>query len=100
MQKNLCKYKRYCQAENCKNLSHHCSLILSFHVVIQILANHTGAKIHRDILTSEISDISFLTEEDILIVILVGMYLGSFTDNCIIRNPLPAVLINSNAYHL
>ena len=67
-------YKLYCQAENCKSLSHHCSLIWSFHVVNQILAHHTGAKIHRDILTYESSDISALTEEDILIASYLSGY--------------------------
>ena len=31
--------------------------------------------------------------------ILVGMYLGHFTDGCVLRNPIPAVIIISNAYH-
>ena len=37
-------YKLYSQAENCKNLSHDCSLILSFNVVNKILAHLTGVK--------------------------------------------------------
>ena len=62
-------YKLYSQAENYKNLSHDCSLILSFDVVNQILAHLTGAKIHSDILVYENSDISTLTEKDISIIL-------------------------------
>ena len=58
-------YKLYSQAENYKNLSHDCSLILSFDVVNQILPHLTGAKTHSDILMYESSDISTLTEKDI-----------------------------------
>ena len=93
-------YKLYSQAENYKNLSHNCSLVLSFDVVNQTLAHLTGAKIRSDILVSENADISTLTEKDISIMsYLVGMYLGHFTDGCVPRNPVPAVIISSNAYH-
>ena len=43
-------YKLCWQAENYKNLSHECSLILSFDVVNQILAHLTGAKIQSMLL--------------------------------------------------
>ena len=46
-------YKLYSE----KNLSHECSLILSFDVVNQILAHLTVAKLHTDILVYENSDI-------------------------------------------
>ena len=49
-------YKLYSQAENYKNLSHGCSLILRFDVFNQILAQLTGAKIHSDILVYENSE--------------------------------------------
>ena len=72
-------YKLYSQAENYKNLSHDCSLILSFDVVSQILAHLTGAKIHSDILVYENSDISTLTEKDISIIsYLSGYVFGTF----------------------
>ena len=72
-------YKLYSQAENYKNLSHDCSLILSFDVVNQILAHLTGAKIHSDILVYENSDISTLTEKDISIIsYLSGYVFGTF----------------------
>ena len=35
-----------------------------------------------------------------LFFILVGKYLGHFTDSCVLRNPIRAVIINKNAYHL
>ena len=31
--------------------------------------------------------------------IVVGMYMGHFTDGCILGNPIPAAIISSNAYH-
>ena len=72
-------YKLYSQAENCKNLSHDCCLILSFDVVDQILAHLTGGKIHIDILVYENSDISTLTEKDISIILnLSGYVFGTF----------------------
>ena len=72
-------YKLYSQAENYKNLSHNCSLVLSFDVVNQILAHLTGAKIHTDILVYENSDISTLTEKDISIIsYLSGYVFGTF----------------------
>ena len=72
-------YKLYSQAENYKNLSHDCSLILSFNVVNQILAHLTGAKIPTDILVYENSDISTLTEKDISIIsYLSGYVFGTF----------------------
>ena len=72
-------WKLYCQAENCKSLSHHYSLILSFYVVNPILAHLTGAKIHSDTLMFENSDISALKEKDILIVsYLSGYVFGKF----------------------
>ena len=46
-------YKLYSQVESYKNLSHGCSLILSFDVLNQIIAHRTGAKIHSDILVYE-----------------------------------------------
>ena len=60
-------YKLYSQAGSFKNLSHNCSLVLSFDIVNQILAHLTGAKIHSDILMYENSDISTLTEKYISI---------------------------------
>ena len=72
-------YKLYSQAENYKNLSHDCSLILSFDVVNQILPHLTGAKTHSDILVYENSDISTLTEKDISIMsYLSGYVFGTF----------------------
>ena len=61
-------YKLYSQAENYKNLSHGCSLILRFDVFNQILAQLTGAKIHSDILVYESSDISTFAEKDITVI--------------------------------
>ena len=72
-------YNLYSQAENYKNLSHDCSLILSFDAVNHILAHLTGAKIHSDILVYENSDISTLTEKDISIIsYLIGYVFGTF----------------------
>ena len=72
-------YNLYIQAENYKNLSHDCSLILIFDVVKQILAHLTDAKIHSDILVYENSDISALTEKDISIIpYLSGYVFGTF----------------------
>ena len=72
-------YKLYSQTEDYKNLIHDCSLILSFDVFDQILAHLTGAKIHTDILVYENSDISTLTEKDILIIsYLSGYVFGTF----------------------
>ena len=50
-------YKLYNQAENYKNLSLECSLILSFDVLKQILARLNGEKIYSDILVHGNSDI-------------------------------------------
>ena len=72
-------YKLDSPAENYKNLSHDCGLILCFDVVNQILAHLTGAKTHTDILVYENSDISTLTEKDILIIsYLSGYVFGTF----------------------
>ena len=72
-------FNLYSQAENYKNLSHDCSLILSFDVVNQILVHLTGAKIHSDIMVYENSDISILTEKDISIIsYLSGYVFGTF----------------------
>ena len=72
-------YKLYSQVENYKNLSHNCSLILSFDVINQILAHLTGAKIHSDILVYENSDISTITEKDISITSYLSQYVyGTF----------------------
>ena len=72
-------YRLYGQAENYENLSHDCSLILSFDIVNQILAHLTGAKIHSDMLLYESSDISTLTEKDISIISYLGGYVcGTF----------------------
>ena len=72
-------YKLYSQAENYKNLSHDCSLILSFDVVNQILVHLTGAKIHSDIMVYENSDISTITEKDISIISYLSRYVfGTF----------------------
>ena len=74
---------------------------MSFGVVNQILAHLTGAKIHSGILVYENSDITTLTRKIFqLFHIGVGMYLGHFTGGCILGNPMSAVIINSNAYHL
>ena len=43
-------YKPYSQAENCKNLSHDRSLVLSFDVVNHRLSHLAGGKIYSDIL--------------------------------------------------
>ena len=61
-------YKLSSKVENYKNLSHDFSLILSFDVVYQILADLTGAKILTDILVYENSNISTPTEKDISII--------------------------------
>ena len=79
--------------------SHNCTLILSFDVVNQILAQFTGAKIHSDILVYENSDISDFTEKDISIISYLSMYLGHFTDGCVLQNPIAAVIIKNSAYH-
>ena len=72
-------YKLYSQAENYRNLSHDCSLILCFDVVNQILAHLTGTKTHSDILVYENSDISTLTEKDITIISYLSEYVfGTF----------------------
>ena len=63
-------YKLYSE----KNLSHECSLILSFDVVNQILAHLTVAKLHTDILVYENSDIWTLTEKDISIISYLSGY--------------------------
>ena len=73
------KYKNFTVKQKIKNLSHDCSLILSFDVVNQILAHLTDAKIHSDILVHENCDISNFTEKDIsIIVYLCGYVFGTF----------------------
>ena len=85
-------YKLYSQAENFKNLSHDCSLILSFDVVNQILAQLTGAKFT---LTSQQLLQRKILQLFCIFRYLLGMYLGHFTDGCVLRN----AITNNNAYH-
>ena len=74
-------YKLYSQAENFKNLSHDCSLILSFDVVNQILAQLTGAKFtltSQQLLQRKILQLFCISRY------LLGMYLGHFTGGCVL----------------
>ena len=68
----------YSQPEYYKNLSHDCSLILSFDVVNQISAHLTGAKIHSDTLVHEKSVYSFWQRNISIIWYLSGYVFGTF----------------------
>ena len=87
-------YNLYSQAVNYKNLSHDCSLILSFDVVNQILAHLSSAKIHIDILVYKNSDISTLTEKDISII----SYLSGFVFGTLYRQ-LRSTKCNTSSYY-
>ena len=68
----------YSQPEYYKNLSHDCSLILSFDVVNQISAHLTGAKIHSDTLVHEKSVCPFLQRNIFIIWYLSGYVFETF----------------------
>ena len=72
-------YNVFSTADDYTNLSHDCSLLLSFDVVNQIVAHITGANVHNDILVFQNSDIATLSEKDNSIIsYLSGYVFGTF----------------------